>query len=362
MKIKTLTGVLTFMICMAGALIPGMAGDIPEIILQEKRKQLSYSFSISQNDRINIDNQFGDVRVKFWNKNMVKVDIAVIANAPQESQAGSFLNLVSVVNNKENGNVTFKTVISPSFSRIKNSQMSKDKNRETNLRVDYVVFMPQDNELNLSNSFGDVYLPEFSSVLNLKQNYGTLFAESISNALSKVSINFGKANIKSMHGGDLLSNYTVLNIDDCSKIVLKNNNGSLKIGQVADIMGVLNYSEGVIGNIKDAVKLRLNYSDDLKINKIDDKVKDFELKGNYSSINLPFGENFNADFDIKVNYADLKINEDKVVRFTRNTEQEARKAGKAANPVSNSYSGRIGNKNSDAKIIIISNHGNVQIK
>lgn len=128
-------------------------------------------------------------------------------NSPSEEKASSFLNLVSVSNNKEAGNVIFKTNINPSYSKFKLSNaLSKDKSKETNLRIDYVVYMPQENELNLNNSFGDVYLPEFSSVLNLNQSYGVLYADNISNGLSKVSVNFGKANIHSMNGGDLRSN------------------------------------------------------------------------------------------------------------------------------------------------------------
>jgi hypothetical protein len=347
----------------SGSLSPLLASEQAEITMLEKRKQLSYSYTITSRDRINIDNQFGDVRVKFWNKNVVKVDITIIANSPSEEKASSFLNLVSVSNNKESGNVIFKTNINPSYSKFKLSNaLSKDKSKETNLRIDYVVYMPQENELNLNNSFGDVYLPEFSSVLNLNQSYGVLYADNISNGLSKVSVNFGKANIHSMNGGDLRSNYASLNIDNASNLILNNNHGNLNIRQITDIQGILNYSEGIIGTIKEAVKLKLNYSDDLKITKIDDKVKDVEIKCNYTTIDLPFGENFNADFDIKMTNSDLKINNERTVRFVKNTEQDAKKAGKVVQRMSNNYVGKIGTKTSDARIIIVSNYGDVKIK
>jgi hypothetical protein len=65
--------------------------------------------------------------------------------------------------------------------------------------------MPKSHNLSVSNSHGEVYIPEFHDVLHIKQDYRILFADHLMNKNSSIDINFGKAFIKSMVVGKLNS-------------------------------------------------------------------------------------------------------------------------------------------------------------
>jgi predicted molibdopterin-dependent oxidoreductase YjgC len=69
----------------------------------EKQKKVTYSYSLRPSDKININNQFGDVKMKLWQENSIKVDIIITANAPTESRAVEFLRMVEIANRYAGG-------------------------------------------------------------------------------------------------------------------------------------------------------------------------------------------------------------------------------------------------------------------
>lgn len=330
------------------------AGD-PEVNLIEKKKSYNFSFSADASDRLEIHNQYGDVRILHWNQNTVKATVQVTANAPSVGALESFLENVDVDGTKS-GNL-IKIVTSISKESLSFKTVNKDKN--TNLRIDFTVYMPENLELTVSNNFGDVTLPEFSAPIRLNLNYCNLRAADIRNQDSNVNLNFGTANINSMSGGNLTSNFTNLNLGQLKNVNLKNNNGSFKVRHLEDIQGVLNYSQGVLGTIKDAVKLKLNYTNDLVIEKIDANLKTLEIQSNYSDVDLPVSSKTNAEFNIKTNHGKFYVDPEIMVQFFKNTETQ----NKPGSKISNSYQGKIGKSNTpNAKIIVISNFGDVKIK
>ncbi|WP_255071091.1 hypothetical protein [Lacihabitans sp. LS3-19] len=338
--------------------ISNLSGFARDIKLIEKRKDYNFEYSTSGVSKLEITNQFGEVKVMFWNQNKIQTTVHVIANAPNNVLLNDFISSVKINGNRKNSIVSIKTEIQKTDFNLK--KLNTDKN--TNFKIDYLVFMPNNLELCLTNSFGEVTLPEFTAPLSLNLNYCTLKADKISNKLSNINLNYGKANIKSLLGGEINSNFTAVSMGEVRNVNLKNNNGSFKAKYLEDIDGILNYSGGVFENIKEAVKLKVNFSNDLKINNIDEKVKNLEIFSNYSNISLPISEKFNGIFDIKTNHGNFWVDPSLVIHFIKNSETDNQKPGFKTR-TSNAYQGTIGsNKNSESKIIIISNYGDVKIK
>lgn len=73
------------------------AGDDPKI---EKRKVYSKSYSISGSDKISIENQFGEVMIKTWDKNEVKMEVTIIATSNTEERAQEILDRISIEDSK----------------------------------------------------------------------------------------------------------------------------------------------------------------------------------------------------------------------------------------------------------------------
>ena len=330
------------------------AGEIPLI---EKRKDYNFNFSAGGVEKIEIDNQFGDVTVQFVNQKNITISVTVKANAPSNHLLEDYIESIQINGNRDGEKVKVATSIRKGSFNM--NSWNKDKN--ANFKIDYEVFMPKNIALKVNDSFGTVTIPEFTAPIALNLNYCTLNVESISNQNSKINLNYGSANIKSLTGGDLASNFTAINLGEARNINMNNNNGSIKAKYLEDIEGILNYSGGVLGNIKDAVKLKINYTNNLRIEKIDDKLKNLQIFSNYSNIDLPISEKFNGNFDIKTNFGSFWIDPNLITHFLKNSATDKKQSG-TKSPI-NTYQGKIGKQtSSDSKIIVISNFGDVKIK
>jgi hypothetical protein len=333
------------------------SGFAEDFKLFEKRKEYNFEYSTSGVRKLEISNQFGEVKILFWDKKRIQASVHVIANAPNEALSKEFLASVKIIGNRKDNLVLVKTEIQKDGFNLK--RLNSDKS--TNIRIDYLVYMPNNMELELSNSFGEVSLPAFIAPLSLNLNYCTLKADKISNKLSNINLNYGKANIKSLLGGEINSNFTAVNMGEVKNVYLKNNHGSFKAKYLEDIDGTLNYSGGFFENIKEAVKLKVNFSNDLKITNIDENVKNLEIFSNYSDISLPISQKFSGFFDIKTNHGNFWVDPSLVIHFIKNSEKDIHKPGFKPR-TSNIYQGTIGvNKNTESKIIIISNYGDIKI-
>lgn len=329
-----------------------------ETPLIEKKKEYTFNYAAAGVERLEISNQFGDVRVSYSNQKNITVLVHVTANAPSPDVLDSFIESISVSGMRSNEVVKVVTHIKKENYNMKS--WNKDKN--SNFKVDYSVSIPKNIALSVSNNFGDVFLPDFHAPLSLNLNYCTLHADRITNADSKLNLNYGSANIKALLGGDITSNFTAVNMGEMKNVSMKNNHGSLKAKYLEDIEGVMNYSGGVFGNIKEAVKLNVNYSKNFRIENIDEKVKKLEIFSNYSNIDLPVSDKFNGVFDIKTSYGTFYVDPALIVHFFKNSEKDGKKSGYKPS-TSNTYQGKIGtNSNTESKILIISNFGDVKIK
>jgi hypothetical protein len=305
--------------------------DAHESPLIEKRKEFNFNYTSAGIEKLEITNQFGDVKVYFTTQKSITINVQVTANAPNSVQLEEFLESINVNGTRNNDVIKVFTSLRKENYNMKS--WNKDKN--SSFKIDYSVYIPKNLELTISNSFGEVSLPDFSAPLTLNLNYSTLQAAKISNPDSKINLNYGVANIKALLGGDFNSNLTE---------------------------GVMNYSGGVFGNIKEAVKLNVNYSKNFRIENIDEKVKKLEIFSNYSNIDLPIGEKFNGVFDIKTSHGTFWVDPALIVHFFRNSETDGKKSGYKPK-TSNTYQGKIGTtSNTDTKILIISNFGDVKIK
>lgn len=347
---------VVFVTLSANASINGESEDRSNWV--EKQKKVSYSYSLKSNDKININNQFGDVKLKLWQENSIKVDIVITANAPTEIRTLEFIKMVEISNKYINGEVRFETLLHTQSALYKNSLNWSSKIEDKNqLRVDYLVFLPKNHSLTIDNSFGDIYLPSMESSVKLRQNHGTLFAEDITHEDSNVEINFGKAFIKSMHGGDLKAEYSVLHLNQANKTRLENRSGTLQIKELIDVDGIISYTNGFLETIKEAANFKIDFSNGLRLGNIDKDVKVLEIDSNYSSFDLSVNDSNEVSFDVKTENGKVKFPENREIRFSRNSATET----KGYKP-KNFYSGSMGESKNKTKIIINSRYGNVRIK
>jgi hypothetical protein len=233
----------------------------------EKKKTYSKTYPLSANDRVSLNNQFGEMKITTWEKNEIKVDVTITVKASTDQVAQKILDKISIEDGKSSGGVYFKT----HFKNQKENWERDDKKeyKEQGMQIDYAVYMPSGNPLEATNQFGSMIVPDYRGPVELESKFGSLTAGKLNN-VKDVTVEFGKANIESI------------------------NNGKLTI----------KFSSAEVKRLNGDVDTRVEFCDKIKL-VIDNNMKELDVRSSYSTLFLDVSNNFSANFDIKTSFGEL---------------------------------------------------------
>jgi hypothetical protein len=298
------------LLALALAPILAMAKDGDNI---EKRRTISKSYNVGPDDRLSIENSFGNVVITTWDKNEIQVEVEIGVNAPSEEKAQQMMDLINVKDNQGGHDISFKTDI---------GHMSGKDNWNKNegarkFYVDYKVIMPAKNPLRIENSFGKINVPNFDGSASLTSKFGEMTTGKLPNA-TLVHVEFGKAEIGQLNNAD---------------VILKFNGNS----QVA----------GISGNSK----VDVQFCSHVDIT-VDNAVSTLSLFQSYSTVNLKVSDNLSAQFDVHTNFGSFNNK----TEFNIDEDSDDESSGPKFD---RNYTGKAGNGN--AKIKIKSSFGSVRL-
>jgi hypothetical protein len=279
----------------------------------EKKRTISKSYNVGPDDRLSIENSFGNVIITTWDKDEIQVEVEIGVNAPSEEKAQKMMDLISVKDNQGGHDISFKTDIGHMSGKD-----NWNKNEDTRkFYVDYKVIMPSKNPLRIENSFGKINIPNFEGSASLTSKFGELTTGKLPNA-TLVHVEFGKADIGRLNNAE---------------VILKFNGNS----QVA----------GISGNSKVDVQFcsRVDIT-------VDNALTALSLFQSYSTINLKVPDNLSAQFDVYTNFGSFHNKTEFNIPEDRDDESSGPKFDKT-------YEGKSGS--GAAKIKIKSSFGSVRL-
>lgn len=230
----------------------------------EKKKTYSKSYTVSNTDKINIENKFGELKFNTWDKNEVKVDVTITAKANSDEQAQEILDNISIEDSKDAEGVHFKTKIGEG----KKQKWEKGDKQEMN--IDYVVNIPARNPLYADNQFGAMSIGDYSGEATFISKFGSFTAGKLSNS-KKVDVEFGQATIAAIGGGEL----------------------------------TIKFSKAEVNDLDGAVHANFEFCDKVKL-KVDNSVKELSVKNSYSGLFLDLATDLSATFDIKTSFSEMR--------------------------------------------------------
>ncbi len=372
-----------------------------------RSKTFSRTFPANQSDKVNLNNQFGSIVVKIWDRKEVKADVHIVAYSNSDGEAQKLLEEVDVEASKSGGEISYATKFG---QRDKNwgsgSRNGRKWRRE--VKVNYVVYMPAANALNVSQQYGDVTIGDFTAPLFAKVQYGNLKATSLRNANNYISVQYGRtdvlelnnATIKHQYGSGLsLGNVGTLNLTaqyvksdiravkgeaiikqqygsgltigsvgqltldaQYTKVrvqeVKRNTNtikiqyGSLDIGSLTDVNLKAQYTGVNIGSLSGDAILNAQYNN-LSVARVGSGCKKLIVDAQYVNVALTFAEGYQGAIDVQTSYAGFNYGNNVSVRQTGNDD------GGHSN--TKSYTGKIGN-GSSGYVKVKSAYGSVSFK
>jgi hypothetical protein len=303
----------------------------------EKTRIISKTYSVDKNDKLAINNQFGKVVIHTWTKNEIKVDVEVKAFEASDSEATKLLETVNITDSRLNDVISFKTTFDKTsmnvWSRVKNG-----KEERRGVQVNYEIYMPAKNALDITNRYGSTVVPDFAGPVNINSSYGSLTAGKLDNTANQVKVSYGSASMSDYANGNLAISY-----------------GSLKLINADKVNATIKYSGAKITKLFNGGNFDLSYVGGFRIDEVDRNVKNLIINSSYSGVTLGIDENADFNFDVTVSYAGFNYDNQKMNLVNQLTDPGKTKTW---SPTKN-YKGSMG-KGSDSKIIIKSNYGGVK--
>ena len=233
--------------------------------LIEKKKTVSKTYDLSANDRVTLDNRFGELKISTWDRNEIKVDITITAKSSSEERANHILDGITIEEGKKSSGVYFKTVLDQKNERNNNNKTYKDEG----FNINYVVMMPSRNRLNVYNEFGATTLSDFAGDLTIESKFGSLTTGKLVNP-GKVSVEFGSADIESISGGEL----------------------------------EIKFSRAIIGNMDGNVNAKFEHCSGIQLN-LDNDLKGLVIKNEFTNLQLNVTKELSAKFNISTNFGEF---------------------------------------------------------
>jgi hypothetical protein len=303
-------------------------------ITVEKVKKISKSYTVNQNDKLSLNNQYGKIAINVWSKNEIKVDIEIKAFESSDQRAEELLEGVDIDESKTGNLISFKTNIERNSNKL---GMLVTGGQKRGLEVNYTVYMPESNPLDLVNRFGSVSLPDYAGALNLRISYGSLKAGLLTHQNNAIDIKYGSAAISSYSSGAIDVSYGSLAIDHASNIAAEVRYGSTKIGKL---------STG--GSIE-------NKYGSLRVGELEGIVKPLTITTDKGSVALGVKPSANFDFDVTVHMGGFHFPDGRVNLLSKTPDNER------GPTFTKSYRGKYG-KGSEAIVQIRSNYGSVKFQ
>lgn len=328
--------------------------------MYDKEKKIVKNYSVSANDKLSIENEFGNVNINTWDKNEVNVEITVKSSAKSDAKAQEIIETVNISDTKTAGAIYLKTILkSGSYRSGKQS-----------LNIDYKVFMPANIQLSVVNKFGNVSLPNLSTNLQIKVSYGNIkAAKLLGYADKRIEVSFGSASIDELDNAEVISKYSKLNIDIIGKAEIENAFGKTKIieagnlritqkygdfelRKVGALQGTVEFSNIDLDYITKSADLHLKYASNADLGIISSSVDLLKINAGFSTVYIKFDESANQDFEAHLKFGDIKINNQYMRDYVKNTNEHSN---------ASDYKGKIG-KGGSGNMLINANYTTVHIR
>jgi hypothetical protein len=281
-----------------------------------KKKSINRSYNVGPDDKLEIENQFGNVRIATWDQNQITVDIEIGVRASSEEKAKEIMDELDVKEVQSGHIISFKTKVGEIHNN-EGKRHSKGEDDDRSFYIDYVVRMPAGNRLMVENSFGKTEVADFKGLCTLTSKFGSLNTGQLDN-VDFVDVEFGKASIAGVANGKVIFKFC---------------------------------KESRIGKVNGNVRISSEFSHNVQFN-VADNIQDLAVNESYSTVRMVVNKSLSAQFDVHTSFGSFHNDSEFNIK-------EKREDPDSGPHFDKDYSGQAGD--GKAKIKIKSSFGTVRL-
>lgn len=299
-------------------------------IAEEYEKLIEEDFVCNQATVLNVNNQYGDINVKNWDKNSILIKVIITLETTSEDKAKLLFSNFDIKMYESKNTVWAKTRISPRFKTGKK------------FKVDYEITMPQYVKIDFTNKFGNIFINTLNAHANITLSYGNLQGENFlypdEYPVSSINLSYAKANIAKCNRTKLEAKYSKIRIGQCTDLsliskysklsmieneiaVLDSKYDAINIQQTKSMTITMGqYSNFKIDNVEQDIEMHLRYGN-FSIGNVHKMFKSITIDNQYVAGRIAIAPNAEYTLNAKTKYC--SINYPNNARVLENITQQA---------------------------------------
>lgn len=280
-------------------------------------KTLSRSFPAGKNSVVEVTNKYGDIHILHWNKDSVAIRVEITASSGTDSKLKTFVSDVDVSLTSTNETVRAETIFSKGITPILESFKGLTRNLinfDSKLEIDYYVSCPESSVIRLTNSYGDIYLPEHSPDVTVTLSNGSIDAGIIDRA-PLMELTFCKADIRNIGKGKLSLSYGELRMKEAGDLRLTSRSSKvwldkgvtldidskrdeINIGKVTSLSGTTYFSDIIAATLARDLSLSTKYGN-ISCEEVLEGFTIINISSSSTDIDLAMPEKGSFDMEIR---------------------------------------------------------------
>jgi len=225
--------------------------------VQEFTKILHREFGTAADGTTALYNKYGNVNVKTWQNNSVKIEVTIVVSAKSQREADEAFKNLNVNFISTWGYVKAETMIAEGMNYGAGFWWPQ-KTCGDDFKFNYEVWMPATNQLDLKNKYGNAWVATLKGKLIAEINYGELRVETMSND-ADINIGNSKAWFARVNNLSGQASYSELNVAEANDIQLDTKYSETKVEKANNLRITSKYDDFDFGNIEE-LRLQTKYA------------------------------------------------------------------------------------------------------
>lgn len=281
-----------------------------QVQAEKTTKRIYRSFPVSQVAKLELSNKYGHIQIDDNRKDSVVISVEISVEG-SDSRAQKLLDNIDV-NISTSGKIVSATTDFKNDLKINSREFS----------IDYLVSVPADRDLNVSNKYGKVNMNNLTGKGIFNIMYGELRAKELLSPELTIDIAYSKASIDATRDlklairyskltltkGDNLnlnSKYSGLNLGDCKDVLVESKYDDIRFKTISSITANSMYTGYKLDQVLTSVKLTNGYGD-FTVASIPASFNSIRVSSKYATIRLGIEPGASYKLDGKARYCELK--------------------------------------------------------
>lgn len=218
-------------------------------------KELKKEYQVTKSTSLVLDNRYGSINIKDWDRNVVSIEVVVTVENPRQETAERYLDYISVDFSEQDGVITAKTSIDERYGR--SGTRTIIINNENKLSIDFTVSMPKDLKTTISQRYGDVFINELSGEMVVDVRYGNLTVNKLTRGnispLAAINLAYSKGSVAEAGWLNLDLKYSEIKIDQAQALVIVSKYSRINVDRSSSLVANSRYDRYTLGTLNNFV-------------------------------------------------------------------------------------------------------------